>query len=339
MDKMNLLVLAIVLLGVFCLGLFLRLFQYKRQLKSFRDRILKRRNKGITSPVEVDIFNREIVELAIALNEYTDEQKELTLQMERDRERLNYVIAGISHDFRTPLTASYGYMQMVKKSGELSEKSLEYLETALEKTRYLKELSDEFFEMSTMEAKLKNLEMEEVRLDKLVQECILGQYEWVERSDLKAEFQIPETSVYVQGNGYYLKRMIENLFSNFRKYAKTYLKVCLEVTEEGVKLIAENDMVSFGSDIQKEVVQGEVLNTITEKTDKEAWCEKVFEPFFRGKARDKEGSGLGLYVVKCLAVAMGYRVWAECEEERFRICLVIPSEKVQEKELVKKLEK
>ena len=53
----------------------------------------------------------------------TDEQKELTLQMERDRERLNYVIAGISHDFRTPLTASYGYMQMVKKSGELSENS------------------------------------------------------------------------------------------------------------------------------------------------------------------------------------------------------------------------
>lgn len=314
MNKMNPLIIVIILLSLICLMLFLRLFQYKCQLKRFTTELRKRRSREVMSPIEVDLFNREIVELAVALNEYTDEQKELTLQMEKDREKLNYVIAGISHDFRTPLTASCGYMQMVKKSGELSEKSLEYLRIALEKTQYLKELSDDFFEMSTMEAKLKQIKQEKIHLNKLLEECILGQYDWVEKAGLEAEFKVPDWSVYVWGNEYYLKRVVENLFSNFRKYAKSRLKVSVEVMGENVRLIAENDVESITGELSKE-------------SAKELFKDKIFEPFYRGDARDKEGSGLGLYVVKCLAVAMGYEVWSEQEEGKFRIVLQIPVEK------------
>ncbi len=300
MDKSGILTMVVMVLGMICCILTVRLFQYKKQVRGFTARIRKRKSNEVSQPVDVDIFDKDMVELAVALNEYTDAKKELMLQLERDREKLKYVIAGISHDFRTPLTAAYGYLQMVKKSGELSDRSLEYLDISMEKTLYLKELSDEFFEMSAIEANLSGVELKQVHLEKLLQECILGQYDWIAQKGLQAEFEIPEQSVCIQSNEHYLKRMLENIFSNMRKYAQNYVSVKLEVGEKGVELIASNDIGCM-----------------------EIEPEKVFEPFYRGKSRSLEGSGLGLYVVKCLAESMGYEVQATLLGKVFEIRLKI----------------
>ena len=63
------------------------------------------------------------------------------------------VIAGISHDFRTPLTAVKGYLQLMKKGGRIDDRDMEYLDIAIAKTEYLRVLSDAFFEVSYAEAK------------------------------------------------------------------------------------------------------------------------------------------------------------------------------------------
>lgn len=298
MDKTEVLLFGILVLGVICCMLAVRLFQIKSQLRSFAQRIRKRKDREVTQPLNVDLFDKDIVELAVALNEYTDEQKELLLQLERDREKLKYVIAGISHDFRTPLTAAYGYLQMVKKSGELSERSLEHLDISMEKTLYLKELSDEFFEMSALEADMGGVELTQVPVDKLLQECLLGQYEWIERGKLRTQFDIPEQSICILSNEHYLKRILENIFSNMKKYAREFVGVKLVAVDGCVEIIASNDTGCV------EIEQ-----------------EKVFEPFYRGKSRHLEGSGLGLYVVKCLAEAMGYEVQATLKGEVFEIRL------------------
>ena len=299
MDKAEILTMMVIVLGMICCILAVRLFQYKKQIRSFTDRIRKRKSNEVSQPVEVDIFDKDMVALAVALNEYTDAKKELMLQLEQDRERLKYVIAGISHDFRTPLTAAYGYLQMVRKSGELSERSLEYLDISMGKTLYLKELSDEFFEMSAIEANLGGMELEQVHLEKLLQECILGQYDWIAERGLQTEFEIPEQRVCVCANEHYLKRMLENIFSNIRKYAQSFVGVQLVVDDKGVELITSNDI-------------GNV----------EIEPEKVFEPFYRGKSRSLEGSGLGLYVVKCLAESMGYEVQSALKGKVFEIKVI-----------------
>ncbi len=285
-----------VLLALFGVWLLFRLVQYKRQIRYFTKELERRLTGDVNSPLQVNMFEKEIVRLAVELNKQAQEQKELMLQMEREREKLKNVIAGISHDFRTPLTGAYGYLQMVKKSGELSEKNEEYLDVALMKTLYLKELSDEFFDVSALEANAKQIETDKVHFDKLLQECILEQYEWIQKNGISAEFLLPDQSVYVQGNTYYLTRILENLFSNVRKYARCSLRVML--SQEGTKAVlsVSNDM------------GGETL-----------CAEKVFEPFYRGESRSRNGSGLGLYVINCLATAMGYEVMAKVSEDMFEI--------------------
>lgn len=282
--------------------LFVRILQYKKQLRSFTVRLVERKAADMSQPVTVDYFDKDVVALADALNEYTDLIKQQTMNLEHDRRQLKQVIAGISHDFRTPLTAAKGYMQMIDKSGQLDGKNAEYMQIAIEKTNYLKELSDTFFEISAIEANTEPVSIEEVHLTNLLSELIMGQYEWIQERKLDADFQIPEKDIIIDSNAQLLSRIIENLFSNAKKYAITRLHFSLVQSDSGIVITMANDM----------------------KTSDDFDITRVFEAFYREAARHSEGTGLGLYISKCLADKLGFMISADAEDTIFRIQIRIP---------------
>lgn len=284
--------------------LFVRIFQYKKQLQSFTARLTERKAADMNQPVTVDYFDKDVVALADALNEYTDLIKQQTANLEGDRRQLKQVIAGISHDFRTPLTTAKGYMQMIEKSGQLDEKNAEYMQIAIEKTNYLKELSDTFFEVSAIEANTEPVQIEEVHLTNLLSELIMGQYEWIQERNLDTDFQIPEKDIIIQSNDQLLSRIMENLFSNAKKYAVSKLQLSLVQSDTGIVITMSNDMeVSEDFDISR-----------------------VFEAFYRETARHSEGTGLGLYIVKCLADKLGMTVSADAQNTMFIMQLHLPDD-------------
>ena len=289
------------ILLVLVLVLAIRLYQYKRQIKDFIQAARWNRDMGVGRPVTVDCFDKDITELAKVLNEYTEMIKRLSIQYENDRKQLKNVIAGISHDFRTPLTAVTGYMQLMEKSEDLSEKDREYLDIAMKKVTYLKLLSDDFFEISSLEAKEEKLEVSRINVGNFLSECILQQYDWIKESGLRTDFRLPSEDVYVMTNEHDFKRIIENLFSNVRKYVGDYAGMQVICRETQVEIVMENDFA-----------EGMVFD-----------ISQVFEPFYRSSARSNEGSGLGLYVVKCLADRLGYEVQAECVQGLFRFRMVM----------------
>lgn len=300
MSNETLFGIVVCILSLIIVWLCLRLVQYKKQVRQFIKSTKRRNERDMCAPITVDTFQSDFVELANALNAYTDKQKELELELAKDRERLNYVIAGISHDFRTPLTAAIGYMQMVDKSGDLQEKSQEYLDVAMERTLFLKGLSDAFFEISTMEASQETVQFTTVNLQKLLQDVMLEQFEWISEGGYQTNFQIPERDVFILGNEQYVKRILDNLFSNMQKYAISNIGVSLFADDGKAVLKVENDIEECDID-----------------------CTRVFEPFYRGESRSKSGSGLGLYVVKCLAEKMGMQVVASIEEKCFCISIIV----------------
>lgn len=293
--------IALGLLLVIAAVLVMRILQYKWQLRSFTRRIKERKNTDMNQLVTVDYFDKDIVKLADSLNEYTDMVKQQTIQIEKDRRQLKSVIAGISHDFRTPLTAAKGYMQMIDKGGALDEKNREYLHIAIDKTNYLKTLSDAFFEVSAIEANEEPAMMEQVHLAKLLSEKILGQYDWIKGRGLITEFDIPDQDIIVNSNTEFLNRIFENLFSNAKKYAASRLIVKVTRSANQVVVSFENDTDNSG----------------------ELDVNRVFDAFYRDRSRHSEGSGLGLYVVKCLADKTGHKVWAELRKNIFGVYIAL----------------
>lgn len=293
MDN-RVMIVVIVCLFVLFFVFFLKYIILKRQIKSFGRQVESRKDVEYGIPIKVDNFDRDIVDLAVKLNEHTDIQRILDVEYKRSREQLNNVISGISHDFRTPLTAALGYLQMIEKSGELTGKNAEYLEIALQKNAYLKELSDEFFELSKLENGQENVILESINLSNLISDFVMEQYGWMQEREITPDFEISD-GIVIESNLNYVMRITENLFSNAQKYTLKNLGVSVSKNESGVILSVFNDTEeSMDIDITR-----------------------VFEPFYKPVSRNKSGSGLGLYVVKCLSDKLGIEAKAEFDKNGF----------------------
>lgn len=299
MDN-RVMIVVIVCLFVLFFVFFLKYIILKRQIKSFGRQVESRKDVEYGIPIKVDNFDRDIVDLAVKLNEHTDIQRILDVEYKRSREQLNNVISGISHDFRTPLTAALGYLQMIEKSGELTEKNAEYLEIALQKNAYLKELSDEFFELSKLENGQENVILESINLSNLISDFVMEQYGWMQEREITPDFEISD-GIVIESNLNYVMRITENLFSNAQKYTLKNLGVSVSKNESRVVFSVFNDTEeSMDIDITR-----------------------VFEPFYKPVSRNKSGSGLGLYVVKCLSDKLGIEAKAEFDKNGlFRITVI-----------------
>lgn len=296
-----------ILLGTACVCLFIILsiilwkyISVKRNIRQFSQELEKLKDNDYKQPVKVTDFDRDLVELAVKVNEHTDIQRQLGVEYEERKKQLGTVISGISHDFRTPLTASLGYLQMIEKSGELSDKNAEYLSIVMQKNCYLKELSDEFFELTKVENGKEELNLEEVNLSNLLTETVLEQHSWIAERNIKTDFDIDD-GILIHTDLHCLTRILNNLMSNAQKYTADSF---------GVKLKQDNDRVVLC-----------VSNTIADSAA--LHIDRVFEPFYRMDARTAGGSGLGLYVVKMLCDRLRWTICAEINDNVFTVSIMI----------------
>lgn len=292
-----------ILLGTICACLFvfltilmLKYISLKKNIRHFSQELERLKDSEYQQPVKVTDFDKDLVELAVEVNEHTDIQRQLGNEYEQSKKQLSTVISGISHDFRTPLTAALGYLQMIEKSGELSNKNAEYLSIVMQKNKYLKELSDEFFELTKIENSGEELNLEEINLSNLLTETVLEQHSWIKERNIKTDFDISD-GIVIQTDLHCLTRILSNLMSNAQKYTADSF---------GVILKRDSDCMTLC-----------VSNTLADSTTLD--FNRVFEPFYRMDARTAGGSGLGLYVVKLLCDRLGWTVSAELNDKIFSV--------------------
>lgn len=255
---------------------------FKKQIKHFVKAADALKETDYNEPIKVESFDGCVTALANSLNEHIDIQKKLSEEYTEEKKNLATIISGISHDFRTPLTATLGYLQMIEKSNTLDDKNAEYLNIAIEKNRYIKKLSDDFFEISTQGNTEEDTQLEEVNISNIVFETLSGYYDGFSQRKLVVKADI-EDGVFINSNAHLLQRIIDNLLSNANKYALTTL--CINLAKENQKVILS------------------VSNDTLDKAELD--IDRVFEPFYRKSSRNQNGSGLGLYIVKRSAKLMG----------------------------------
>lgn len=286
-----LIIICVILAGV-CALLVVRLIRRRRQLALFTEQLREIREQKQNRLIRVEQFDAGTVALAKELQAYVEEEQALIGKAEEERQAVKTMVAGISHDFRTPLTAASGYVQMTLQDPGLSEKNRAYLEKAMAKTTYLKELSDEFFALSLVEGKGSE-GTEKCSLRRMLEEVTLSQYEWIEAAGIDFSADLTEDPCVVSASEVDVMRLLENLFSNAKKYAKSRVGIRLSKSAEGsTELLFFND---------GEFIAGEDM-------------EAIFRPFYRSASGDTPGSGLGLYVVKRIVEKYHGRISARIDE-------------------------
>ncbi len=209
-----------------------------------------------------------------------------------DRE-LKEAVTNISHDLRTPLTAIFGYLDLLERE-EQSDTVKNYLGQIRGRTKAMKQLTEELFRYSIV-ASAKPLNYEKLCINSVLEESLAEFYGAIVQHGITPEIEITETRVERVLDKTALKRIFGNIIGNAVKYSGGDLFVTL----------AADGTASFSN-------TAEGLDSVT--------VGKLFDRFYTVETAGNS-TGLGLSIAKLLAEQMGGSIKAEYIENRVIITL------------------
>ena len=221
-----------------------------------------------------------------AFNEMAARLKESVERTRRDEESRKELLAGISHDLRSPLTSIRAYVEgLLDGVAKTEEAKQRYLRTIHTKAEDIDRLVSQLFLYSKLDLEGVPMEMRPIRLD----EFISG---FVEESapdgrvhglEITAEYLAPVT---VSADPGQLRRVLSNILENSIKYKSREMGHLRITLEESGRLTLADD----GPGVPEEALP------------------KLFDVFYRSDPARKNpagGSGLGLAIAAKAVQGMG----------------------------------
>jgi len=230
---------------------------------------------------EIGELGSMINEMAIILEDNINEIKEKNIILQKDIEkekRLDNLrkefIANVSHELKTPIAIIQGYAQGLLEN-VVSENDVQfYCETIIEESQLMNDLVQELLLVSKMESRYFTIVLEEVDY----YESIVDFIKRYNKDEKKIIYSGPK-SIVVYCEERYIDRVMDNFLGNAVKYStpNSDVKINVEEMEDQFKISVINE------------------TNLLEKED----LQDIWTPFYRkDKARNREGHGLGLSIVK-----------------------------------------
>lgn len=229
-----------------------------------------------------------------------------TLKNERLKTEL---ISNVSHDLRTPLTSIINYVNILSDKAITEEEREEYLKILDSKSKKLKILIDDLFEMSKINSGKIELHKERIDIMSLIHQAI-GEYSCLyEEKNINFNVESFKEEIYMMLDGKMISRAIENVVINALKYSLKNTRIYIEVN-------CKNKMI--------EISFKNIANYYMDFDNDE-----IFERFARGdKSRNSkvEGSGLGLAITKSIVELHQGDIRIKREGDMFKIYIYLPLE-------------
>lgn len=241
-------------------------------------KISKEAKKIATGNFNINFNNdsniEEINELTSSLN-YAKEELNKTEELRQD------LMANISHDLKTPLTMIKAYAEMsIDLHNNNEEKRKQDVEIIKEEVERLTNLVNDILDLSKMQSKVDELNIEEFDLVKLV-ENILKRYEVLkEKENYNFIFKHNKKETKVKADKKKIEIVIYNLINNAINYTGSDNKVIINIED-------------------KEEIKLEIKDT--GKGIKEEDIPYIWDKYYKNKKKHKRnliGTGLGLSIVK-----------------------------------------
>lgn len=276
--------LVIVLLALVIFFAF-EITSIEKQLKYINTQ--EKTNKRITTSFQSKKWNKLVREINRLIDKHSEKERELGYE----KERIKNQITSISHDLRTPLTSIIGYLDLLEKSKDDEEFS-SYLDIVRKKAASLQKLVVDFYEISLLEDKKYELDLEKVAPYYLLEDAVMEYYKDLEKAGIKTEIRI-ESSEETCSNSKALSRVYSNLLSNIKKHGEKEAYIFHGL--EGDKLVTIfKNKIKAGEEVEES---------------------KLFEKFYTGeKSRHENNSGIGMYSSKVLIEKMKHIISAKIDE-------------------------
>ena len=273
----------IALLSITVAVLAVKILTLQRAAREITEAFSERLATDTNTLIGISSRDKNMLALASGINEQLRLLRNQRRRYLHGDKELKDAVTGLSHDLRTPLTAIYGYLELLKKE-EKSENVTRYLAFIENRTEAMRQLTEELFRYSVILSTAGEMVTEAVNVNHVLEESIASFYGALTERGIIPKLEITEEAVMRELNRAALSRVFGNILGNALKYSDGDLSV---------KLCAD----------------GTVAFSNTAKGLDGVQVGKLFDRFFSVEAA-RNSTGLGLAISKTLVEQMGGTITA-----------------------------
>ena len=291
----------VVLVSVFAIGFFVN-----RQMRP-----LKLMAKAATAFGHGDLdarmsmepnYPHEVEELALAF-------KNMASSLQKSEYQRREFVANVSHELKTPMTTIGGYIDGILDGTIPEHRARHYMGLVSEETRRLSRLVRSMLDISRLQTEGGIPEEKKSRFDleELVGRVLITFEQKINGKGLEVEVEIPEHPVYTFADQDQMTQVVYNLVDNAVKFCPEGGRLGLAIREGGGK--AYVSVSNSGQTIPPEELP--LVFDRFHKTDK-------------SRSRNRDGWGLGLYIVRTIVCGHGEDISVSSRDGRTEFTFTLP---------------
>lgn len=282
--------------AVIIILLCVKIILLKKSAREISSQFADRLENDTNNLIYISTGDKDMRQLAANINDKLKEVRQKQLQYEYGNTELKNAITNISHDIRTPLTAIYGYLDMIQKTDD-PDKQARYISIMKDRSELMKQLTEELFRYSMIISDESKMETEEVFVNQALAESISSFYPALSEKGIVPQIKITDKHIIRNVNKAALLRVFSNLLNNAVKYSDGDLEITLSDS-------------------------GEITFANTSKELSKVEVGQLFDRFFTVEAAH-HSTGLGLSIARALIERMGGTITADYGSERLTIKILL----------------
>ena len=246
--------------------------------------------------------SEEMEELALAFNN-------MASSLQKSEYQRQEFVANVSHELKTPMTTISGYVDGILDGTIPPEHQEHYLHIVSDETKRLSRLVRSMLDISQLQKEQGIPEDKKIHFD--LEECagqVLITFEKkINDKKLNVDVNFPEHPVYTMANQDYITQVIYNLLDNAVKFCPEGGTLGLTIREGGSKAY-----VSVSNDGQ--TIPPEELPLVFDR----------FHKLDKSRSQNRDGWGLGLYIVKTIVCAHGENISVTSKNGKTEFTFTMP---------------
>ena len=248
-----------------------------------------------------DDYAEEVEELALAFNNMAQELQKSEYQRKE-------FVANVSHELKTPMTTISGYVDGILDGTIPEQRHRYYLQIVSDETKRLSRLVRSMLDISRMEdgsvpeEKKSRFDMEET----LGQVLITFEKKLTDKN-LNVDVDMPAHPVFTHACEDYVTQVIYNLIDNAVKFCPQEGTLGLKIQQGGGKVY-----VTVSND--GETIPTEELPLVFDR----------FHKIDKSRSQNRDGWGLGLYIVKTLVSSHGENISVTSRDGKTAFTFTMP---------------
>lgn len=163
----------------------------------------------------------QISELILEINYLIDVYDTLKVEKKLESERSKQLLSNLSHDIRTPLTSIIGYVDALNDGIVTEEEELkEFIGILSMKSKNLKHLTDQIFNVARIDAEDVLMNFEYLELNELLRNTVIDFIPELEKNQIKLVNEIKDVKYLVYADRIALSRVFQNILKNAIQHGK-----------------------------------------------------------------------------------------------------------------------